>query len=131
MRRKRRARSLNRVRTSPVSLLQQSVDALGAAIGSLTDRVALIEAAIHRNRIELGEMRSTVGSLTSEVGELTSEEQSIRSQLQQRIGAQVTIDTPVGTVTGVLIAVGEDFVELQESTGAILVVRIAKINSFS
>ncbi len=75
-------------------------------------------------------LRNDVNVLQAEVRELTEEEDALRSLLQARIGTIITINTDAGTITGILTAVGEDFAQVQETSGAIVLVRFESINSF-
>ncbi|TFE27185.1 DUF2642 domain-containing protein [Cohnella luojiensis] len=75
-------------------------------------------------------LRNDVNVLQAEVSDLTEEEDALRSQLQARIGTIITINTDAGTITGTLTAVGEDFAQILEASGAIVLVRFESINSF-
>lgn len=48
---------------------------------------------------------------------------------EQRIGQTITIETNGGTVSGVILLVGTDVVQLQEPTGDLLLVLFDQINA--
>ncbi|MDF2650685.1 MAG: hypothetical protein K0Q73_6490 [Paenibacillus sp.] len=56
---------------------------------------------------------------------------AIRNLLQSRMGTAVTIQTAVGSISGTVVSVGRDFVQLLEPSGAIVFIPISKINTIS
>ncbi|MDF2722044.1 MAG: hypothetical protein K0Q59_1719 [Paenibacillus sp.] len=53
----------------------------------------------------------------------------IRELLLERIGETVALETSAGTVSGVVVQVGVDVVELRESTGDTLLVPLASVQT--
>ncbi len=52
-----------------------------------------------------------------------------RELLHGLIGKQIEISTPFGFLTGELVVVGKDYIELLDEIGADVLVRIAKIET--
>ncbi|OAB46737.1 hypothetical protein PBAT_08650 [Paenibacillus antarcticus] len=50
---------------------------------------------------------------------------------KDRLGQTLTIESPAGAVSGVLIYVGTDFIQLEESTGDLVLIPLASIISVS
>ncbi|MBW7456815.1 YuzF family protein [Paenibacillus sepulcri] len=94
-----------------------SLEQLTASVSSMTTFV--------------NQTRNDVNVLQNEFTALSATNQDIREQFIARIGTTINIETPAGSVTGLLIAVGDDYLEILETSGSIAIVRIAKINSFS
>lgn len=112
------------------------IDAMSASLKGLTDSTASIVAFVNQIRNDVNVLQnqaagasSVIDALESRVAGLTAAEQSILPLLQARIGTTVTIETPAGTIIGTLIAVGEDYAEIREPGGTIVIVRIVSIIS--
>ncbi|XEC93766.1 DUF2642 domain-containing protein [Paenibacillus tarimensis] len=127
---------------SDLSSLGNTVSALQARVGELPSAAEVrpdpgIQAAIDALSNTLSALRNDVSALQTGfsavqagVSELTGPLDTLRSLLTARIGTTITIDTDAGTVTGVLTAVGTDFVSVQEASGAIVIIRLESIESF-
>jgi Protein of unknown function (DUF2642) len=97
---------------------------------SLSDRIEMLTGGIASITSFVNQIRNDVNALQNQISDLTAVNQDIRNTLQARVGTSISIETPAGSVNGILLAVGDDFVEVEEATGAIAIVRIAKINFF-
>ncbi|MFC4077964.1 hypothetical protein ACFOUO_14270 [Salinithrix halophila] len=53
---------------------------------------------------------------------LTKEDRQLAAQLQEFVGQNVEITTAFGTVQGELVSVGEDFAEIREPSGNIVLI---------
>lgn len=120
LRRRRSKQTCN----SSLRRLQAQVLASSAGLEQLTASVSSIITFVNQTR-------NDVNVLQNEFTAFSATNQDIREQLIARIGTTINIETSAGSVTGLLIAVGDDYVEILETSGATAIVRIAKINSFS
>lgn len=83
--------------------------------------------AIIRRRVNL--LTTQVNSLQEQVTDLTFSTNAIRSFLLSRIGSTVTVETIAGAVTGQVVLVGDDFVQILEPSGANVLIPLVNINA--
>ncbi|WP_028561726.1 DUF2642 domain-containing protein [Paenibacillus pinihumi] len=57
------------------------------------------------------------------------ENPAIIEYFKGKIGQTVTVETPAGTVSGVVLIVGTDVIQFQEPTGDIVLVLASQINA--
>ncbi|MGF9915100.1 hypothetical protein ABEX47_08930 [Paenibacillus ehimensis] len=72
-----------------------------------------------------------ISSLQAEVVSLTATRRAVRTLLQGRIGTTVSIESNAGAISGTLTAVGEDFAQILEPTGDIVLIPLANVTSVS
>ncbi|MDQ0060246.1 hypothetical protein [Paenibacillus harenae] len=70
-----------------------------------------------------------VNLLAAEVNALVGPTQSARALLQARTGTTATIETNAGSISGTIVAVGIDFVQILEPTGDIVLIPISSITA--
>ncbi|XOK63755.1 hypothetical protein ACJ7K1_11805 [Paenibacillus elgii] len=70
-----------------------------------------------------------ISSLQAEVASLTAPSRAVRTLLQGRVGTTVSIESNAGSISGTLTAVGDDFAQIQEPTGDIVLIPLANVNS--
>ncbi|MFD2333519.1 DUF2642 domain-containing protein [Cohnella sp. GCM10020058] len=116
--------------------LRPLIDAMSASLKGLTESTASIVAFVNQIRNDVNTLQnqaaganSVINVLETRVADLTAAEQAILPMLQARIGSSITVETPSGTVLGTLVAVGEDYAEIREPGGTIVIVRVVSIIS--
>lgn len=126
-----------RIRRESGSDLRPLIEALSASIQGLTASTASIVTFVNQIRNDVNVLQNqtsgasgAINVLETRVAGLRTPEQSLHPLLQARIGTAVTIETPAGTVVGTLVAVGDDYIEILESSGTTAIVRITSIISF-
>ena len=103
-------------RVSRIKELQKQVSALSQNLASLSAVVSQIQH-------DLNVLEVTVGSIV-EAGQDTN------LQLQARVNTFIVVGTPTDMVSGILIAVGTDYIQIQEPSGSIAIVRTTQIQYF-
>ncbi|KPV55242.1 hypothetical protein QJ48_34225 [Paenibacillus sp. A3] len=70
-----------------------------------------------------------IADLQGEVESLYATSRAVRTVLQGRVGTTVSLDTNAGSISGTLTVVGDDFAQIQEPTGDIVLIPLANVNS--
>ncbi|WP_281888513.1 PRC-barrel domain-containing protein [Paenibacillus sp. YYML68] len=103
------------------------------------------QGQVQQLQAESAQKNDAINSLTSSIAQLThayeelrqelnnqsDEEGAYRSVLTPRIGTTITVDTDAGTITGLLIAVGLNFIQVKEPSGADVFIPFDAINFIS
>ncbi|WP_133253976.1 hypothetical protein [Paenibacillus xerothermodurans] len=87
----------------------------------------------HINKMvsEVNELSNQITILRARVAGVTAPSEANRTYLQSLIGTIVTVGTTAGPVSGRILTLGEDYVQLVEATGDLVLVPLANINYVS
>lgn len=95
---------------------------LTAAISKLADTIAQLTAFTNQIRNDVNELQAQFrGTQTAPI---------IRQVLLPRINTSIVVETNAGAISGTLIEVGTDYIEILEPTGSIVLIPLAEVNSF-
>lgn len=93
---------------------------------SFRSRVLRYSRLINR-RIE--SLVNTVNLLAAQVNTITAPTQGARALLQGRMGSVVSIETNAGSISGTIVEVGVDYVQILEPTGDIVLIPLRSITT--
>lgn len=68
-----------------------------------------------------------LNQLQEQVSSIVIPADGVKNSLISRIGTTVTIQTDIGSVLGVLITVGEDYIEINELSGELIFIFLTSI----
>lgn len=91
-------------------------------IAKLTKEVNLLQNAVSQLNAELAQLRIEVESGVTP-------NPALQASFQSKLNQTVTVSTPDGSVTGVVIVVGTDAVELREGSGDIVIIPYSKVTA--
>lgn len=91
-------------------------------LARLADQLGLLRQQVDRLSVQVSALQNRVDALTPAQG-------GIVSFLRARVGTLATIETPAGTLFGTIILVGEDFVQLREADGSIVLIPLRNVLS--
>ncbi|MCF8567630.1 hypothetical protein LLE49_23200 [Alicyclobacillus tolerans] len=91
-------------------------------IEKLNKEVDLLQSAVSQLNTELAQLRVEVYS-----GVMPNP--GLQASFQSKLDQTVTVSTPDGNITGVVIVVGTDAVELRETTGNIVIIPYSQVTA--
>jgi prefoldin subunit 5 len=110
-----------------VNQVNTRVNVLAADVSAITAPGPANETGLIQEQVNL--LNTRVNALAAEVSALTAPIQSVRALLQARIGTTATIETDAGSISGTVLAVGIDFVQILEPTGDIVLIPLSSITT--
>ncbi len=129
------SRRLHRI-SRDVSRLAGQVNAVSAQEKQLAVQLALtnqslkgLSGKVAALAAQTEPFATQISSLQAEVASLTAPSRAVRTLLQERVGTTVSIDSNAGSISGTLTTVGDDFVQIKESTGDIVLIPLVNVNS--
>ncbi|MGN7490745.1 hypothetical protein ACTHPF_06230 [Paenibacillus sp. SAF-054] len=84
---------------------------------------------VRKLKLRVNRLSAHVNALQDQVDTLSNNEAGTRAFLISRVGTRVTLETPAGTLFGTLTNVGEDFIQLREPDGSIVLLPLRNILS--
>lgn len=93
-----------------------------SSMARLTEQVRKLKHRVNR-------LSAHVNALQDRVDTLSSNDAGTRAFLSSRVGARLTLETPAGTLFGTLMNVGENFIQLREPDGSIVLLPLRNILS--
>lgn len=91
--------------------------------------LARLSRQLKRLRNRVNGLSAQVSSLQEQVGSLTSNQPGTVQFLASKLNSKVTIETPAGTLFGTLLLIGEDFIQLREADGSIVLLPLRSVLS--
>jgi predicted RNase H-like nuclease (RuvC/YqgF family) len=102
---------------------------LQSEINQLQTQDANLQAQISKLQTQVANLQTQVANLQTELESDVTPNPALQSLLQSKQGQTVTVATPAGNVTGEVILVGTDAVQIQEPNGDIVNIPFAKITA--
>lgn len=100
-------------------------------INRLAANVRKVATDSDQTQNQVTQLNQQVSVLAAEVNAITGPTQGTRALLQARIGTTATIETNAGSISGTVLAVGIDFVQILEPTGDIVIIPISSITTIA
>jgi len=91
--------------------------------------LARLSRQLKRLRNRVNGLSTQVSSLQEQVDLLSTNQQGTVQFLTSKLNSKVTIETPAGTLFGTLVLIGEDFIQLREADGSIVLIPLRSILS--
>ncbi|WP_410769028.1 hypothetical protein [Fontibacillus sp. BL9] len=117
------------------SVPQDTIEAVNARISSLHQLVDSILRRINSQQQQIDDALGNISALRQQLqqvgGSYTEEWDALIESLTPRLNTNITIDTAAGPVFGTLVAVGEDYIEILEPDGSIVLIPFSQIQSVS
>jgi uncharacterized protein YlxW (UPF0749 family) len=88
-----------------------------------------LQSEINQLQAQDANLQAQIASLQTQIDSGVTPNPALQSFLQSKQGQTVTVSTPAGNVTGVVILVGTDAVEIRESNGDIVIIPFSKITA--
>lgn len=107
------------------------VAALEAAIGPIDQSLAQLQQAVTSIDQAISALQQSVSSLETQIESGLTPNPQLQAQLTSLQGQPVTLTTPAGAVSGTVVLVGTDAVEIREANGDIVIVPYSKITTVS
>ena len=98
-------------------------------ISKLKREVELLEEKVNELQTDLVALRVEVARLRTEVESGLTQNVVMQAYFQSQLNHTVTVSTPDGNITGVVVVVGTDAVELRETNGDIVIIPYSKITA--
>lgn len=94
----------------------------------LSARVSVLTGSVNDLNTQVSTLQATVSGLSAALPETGGQTTTI---LLSRLSTPVAFETDAGSIVGTLVAVGTNYVEILEPTGASVLLPTNRINSFS
>lgn len=94
------------------------------------ERLKRFEAQLSSIYTLMTQLSSRLNQLQSQVDAIQQPLNSLRVNLNAHLGTSITIQTDAGSVIGVLLFVGDDFIEIQEPSGDLVFILITSVVGF-
>ena len=115
--------------------VKKRVRRLAAEVSDLRQQVNRIdsEGVILRSRVIQNEQvfGTEIAAVRSQVNGILAGAEVARQFLSNRTGSSAIVDTNAGAVSGTVLAVGSDYVEMLEPNGTIVLIPLMKVVSVS
>ena len=116
---------------SQLNALGSRIAGFGSDIRTIFANVSTLSERISRLQEQDTSLDAQLRLLRAEVGQLADPFAGLRSALENRLNTAVTIETNAGPVSGTLIAIGTDFVEILEPNGDLAFIPLNNVNQLS
>ncbi|WDL95160.1 hypothetical protein [Alicyclobacillus sp. ALC3] len=111
--------------------LYRDIEELREEIRRLQTRVAALEAAIAVLQTEIAALQTEVATLRTEIESGIIPNPALQAYFESKLNQTVTVTTPDGNISGVVIVVGTDAVEIREAGGDIVIIPYSKVTAVS
>ncbi|GLI07394.1 hypothetical protein YDYSG_34240 [Paenibacillus tyrfis] len=115
--------------TGQVNEVSAQEKQLAAKLAQTTQSLNGLSGQVSAFAAQTETFATQISSLQAEVASLTAPSRAVRTMLHGRVGTTVSIESNAGFISGMLTAVGHDFVQIQEPTSDIVLIPHAKVNS--
>lgn len=88
-----------------------------------------LQSEINQLQAQDANLQAQISNLQTEIESGLTPNPALQSLLQSKQGQTVTVSTPAGNVTGEIILVGTDAVEIRESNGDIVIIPFTKVTA--
>ncbi|MEC0239711.1 hypothetical protein P4H66_07540 [Paenibacillus dokdonensis] len=95
----------------------------------LAGNIARLAEQIRRLRYRVNRLSARVNSLQDQVELMTGNQQGTKAFFIKKVHSKITIETPAGTIFGTLTLVGNDFIQLREPDGSIVLLPLRSVLS--
>ncbi|RCX16949.1 hypothetical protein DFP94_1109 [Fontibacillus phaseoli] len=114
---------------------QDTIEAVNARISSLHQLVDSILRRINSQQQQIDDALGNISTLRQQLqqvgGSYTEEWDALIESLTPRLNTNITVDTAAGPVFGILVAVGEDYIEILEPDGSLVLIPFGQVLSIS
>jgi ribosome maturation factor RimP len=108
---------------------RKQIGALTAAVNTLSTQTAVVDTTIAQLNTSVSELGQSYQYLLTVFSSGLYPNPALEAQFTQSLNQSVTVVTPAGSITGTVIAVGTDAVELREANNDVVIIPYHQITA--